>query len=124
MDTSTSYGSRVWFFPDGDLPPAGPPENPMHGHESLILFNPNDEAARITITVYYEESEPHTFAPLAVAARRVRCVRTNEALDGYQIPPGQYALKIESDTPIICQIGRADVRQSNLAYYTTLGYAG
>lgn len=124
MNTSTSHGSNIWFFPDGDLPPRGGPENPMHGHESLVLFNPNDDDAQITITVYYPESEPHTFAPMMVAARRVRCVRTDEELDSYQIPPGQYALKIESDTPIICQIGRADVRQNNLAYYTTMGYAG
>lgn len=119
------HGHRVWFFPDGDLPPAGDPQrDAMHGHESLILFNPNDSDATVRLTVYYEDRDPDTLTPINVAAQRVKCVRTDEPIDGYQVPPGQYALKIESTTPIICQIGRADVRQPNLAYYTTMGFPG
>jgi hypothetical protein len=52
----------------------------------------------------------------------VRCIRTNEPIDGYQIPRGQYALRLESSVPIVCQIGRLDVRQPNLAYYTVMGH--
>jgi hypothetical protein len=122
MSSRTNYGHRVWFFPDGDLPPAGNADDPMHGHESLILLNPNGDDAIVVLTVYYEEREADELKPLTVAARRVRCVRTNEPINGYQIPFGQYSLKIESSVPIICQLGRADVRQPNLAYYTTLGF--
>ncbi len=117
------HGSRTWFFPDGDLPPVGDPTEPMYGHESLVLLNPNEEDAQVTLTVYYEDREPATLSGLAVGGSRVRCVRTNEPIDGYQIPPGQYALRIQSTVPIICQLGRADVRQANLAYYTTMGYS-
>lgn len=119
------HGHRIWFFPDGDLPPAGDREHdPMHGHESLILFNPNRVDANVRLTVYYDNRNPDTLTPLAVAAQRVRCVRTDEPIGDYQVPSGQYAMKVESTVPIICQIGRADVRQPNLAYYTTLGFYG
>jgi hypothetical protein len=122
MNPTKTYGHRVWFFPDGDLPPAGNSGDAMHGHESLILLNPNEGEATVVLTVYYEEREADTLEPFIVKARRVRCVRTNEPIGGYQIALGQYALKIESSVPIICQLGRADTRQPNLAYYTTLGF--
>jgi hypothetical protein len=112
-------GSRTWFFPDGDIPPPG---DPPQGHESLIMLNPGDADAEVVITVYFEDREPEVLAPLVVGARRVRCIRTNEPIGGFQIPLGQYALKLESSEPIISQIGRMDVRQANLAYYTVMGH--
>ena len=33
-------------------------------------------------------------------------------------------MKVESSEPVICQIGRMDVQQPNLAYYTVMGYTG
>lgn len=122
--SNAQHGSKVWFFPDGDIPERGDGNSPMYGHESLVLLNPNDDDATVTITVYYVDREPDTLTSTKVEARRVRCIRTNEPIDGYQIPFGQYAMKIESTVPLICQIGRADVCQPNLAYYTTMGYAG
>lgn len=116
-----SQGSRVWFFPDGDIPEPGDGE--LKGHESLVILNPSKQDAEVTITVYYTDTEPHVFAPQIVEAERVRCIRTNEPIDGYQIPFGQYALKLESTAPIVAQIGRMDVTQPNLAYYTVMGYA-
>ena len=116
------FGRTVWFFPDGDLPPAG--SGGMKGHESLIILNPNGRDAEVTLTVYFEQREPVVPPPFTVAARRVRCIRMDEPMGSFQMPHGQYALKIESPVPVICQIGRADVRQPNLAYYTVMGFAG
>lgn len=117
-------GSRVWFFPDGDIPPPGDAE--PHGHESLVILNPGDEDAVIEMIVYYEDREPDTVTGLDVPARRVRCFRVDGPVgdSGYRIPFGQYALKLHSTSPIICQLGRMDVRQPNLAYYTVMGYSG
>ncbi len=115
------YGSKVWFFPDGDIPPAG--EVDPKGHESLIILNPNKEHAAVTITVYYTDREPVVLNGGEVLPERVLCIRTNEPIDGYQIPFGQYALKIESSGEVICQIGRMDVQQPNLAYYTVMGFS-
>jgi hypothetical protein len=113
-------GSRTWFFPDGDIPPAGEAE--PHGHESLIVLNPGDAEAELRLTVYFEADEPAMLSPQVVGARRVRCFRISDPIDGYQIPLGQYALRVESSTPVVCQIGRMDVRQPNLAYYTVMGH--
>ena len=116
----SEYGKKVWFFPDGDIPAPGDGE--LKGHESLVMLNPNDTDAAITIVVYYTDREPAVLNAGKIGAQRVRCIRTDEPIDGYQIPFGQYALKLESSVGIIAQIGRMDVAQPNLAYYTTMGH--
>ncbi len=116
------FGSKIWLFPDGDIPPPGEAE--PRGHESLLMLNPNDRDAEILISIFFEDREPEILESQCVGARRVRCIRTNEPIGGYQIPFGQYALKIESTVPLICQMGRMDVRQPNLAYYTVMGHPG
>ncbi len=113
-------GKRIWLFPDGDIPLPGTGE--LYGHESLIILNPNDQDAQVTLTVYFTNEPPRKLAGGTVLAQRVRCIRTNEPVDGFQIPLGQYSLKIESTIGIVAQIGRMDVRQPNLAYYTTMGF--
>ena len=116
------HGHRIWFFPDGDLPPPGDGE--FKGHESLIVLNASSDKAEIRITVYHEDMAPDLLGPFSVEAERVRCIRMDEPIGEYRIPYGQYALKLESSVPVICQIGRADVRQPNLAYYTVMGFPG
>lgn len=117
-----TFGKSIWFFPDGDLPPAGDVE--PHGHESLVILNPNVGDAQVVLTVYYTDAPPVEINVGLVSEKRVRCIRTDEPIGdrGYRIPEGQYALKITSTVPVICQIGRMDVRQPNLAYYTVMGY--
>ncbi len=116
------HGHAIWFFPDGDLPPAGDEE--PKGHESLLILNPNQADAEASLTVYFEEQPAVTISGLAVGAKRVRCVRLDKPLgaEGFRIPSGQYALQVSSTVPVICQIGRMDVRQPNLAYYTVMGF--
>jgi len=46
----------------------------------------------------------------------------DQPIGSFRTPFGQYALKVQSTVPVICQIGRADVRQPNLAYYTVMGF--
>ena len=118
----TEHGSKIWFFPDGDIPPAG--EGKLRGHESLLILNPNKADALITITVYFTDEEAKVLNAGMVKKERVRCIRTNEAIDNYTIPFGQYAMKVEASESVICQIGRMDVQQPNLAYYTVMGYTG
>ncbi len=121
---ATGDGKRVWIFPDGDLPPAGDPALPLEGHESLIVLNTGDEDARIEIDVYFSDREPEMGLSVGVPARTVQCFRVDKPLGDrqFQVPFGQYALRLRSSVPIVVQLGRADVRQPNLAYYTTMGY--
>ena len=59
---------------------------------------------------------------ITILGNRVRCVRLDKPIGSYSIQPGQYALKIAASSPVICQIGRMDVSQPNLAYYTVMGF--
>lgn len=117
-------GHLRWMFPDGDLPPRG--EGEPHGHESLVIVNPNQAPAEIRLTIYFPDCAPVRDLTLRVEGERVRCVRMDEPVgdQGYHVPFGQYALLLESTTPVVVQIGRMDVRQANLAYYTVMGYPG
>lgn len=119
-----SEGKLTWIFPDGDLPPAGEDGLPLEGHESLIVLNTGDEDATIEIDVYFMDREPRTGITVTVGARRVNCFRIDKGIgeQQYRIPFGQYALRLRSNVPVVAQLGRADVRQPNLAYYTTMGY--
>ena len=122
-------GSKVWVFPDGDLPPLQPADPALrnsetHGHESLVILNMGNEDVHPILTVFFPDTDPWFVNLEAVPAQRVRCYRTDEPLgkEGVDIPPGQYALRVECESPVVAQIGRMDIRQPNLAYYTTLGY--
>jgi len=124
-----STGAKIWVFPDGDIPPLAP-YNPAlnnehtHGHESLVILNTGDQPARITLSVFFTEQEPWRIDLPELGARRVVCHRTNEPLgaEKLQIPQVQYALMLESSQPVVAQLGRMDVRQPNLAYYTVMGH--
>ncbi len=116
-------GYRVWVIPDGDLPPPG--EGEIQGHESLVIMNTGSTTAEIELQVFFEESDPQEGIILHVPGKRVRCFRLDRPLGGrkFLIPRGQYALRVESSVPVFVQFGRADVRQPNLAYYCTMGFA-
>lgn len=106
-----TYGSKVWIFPDAELPPEG--VNSIPGHESIIITNVSDEDAYIKITLLYTDKEPVSDLEICVKARRVRCLRTNEEKDfgKYTAEFGeQYAIMLESNTPVVAQYGRAEPR--------------
>ena len=114
------YGKKVWVFPDAELPPVG--VNLIPGHESVIITNTGDQDANIKITLLYTDKEPVSFTT-TVAARRVRCLRTNEEKDFGVFTAKfdeQYAIMLESDMPVVAQYGRAEPR--SVAFYTTPGY--
>jgi hypothetical protein len=117
-------GQTRWLFPDGDLPPRG--EGEPHGHESLVVLNPNRDPAEVTLTLYFTDRDPVHGLSFTVDAERVRCVRMDEPVgeQGFMVPFGQYALMLESTVPVVAQIGRMDVQQPNLAYYTVMGFPG
>ena len=128
---NAEHGRKVWFFPDGELPvrdPDPPFESKAeaYGHESLVILNPTDTGSDICLTFYFPAAEPVEVDGLLVAPRRVRCFRMDETVGPglYRVPAGQYALRVVSSVPVIAQIGRMDVRQANLAYYTTMGFPG
>lgn len=122
-------GSKIWIFPDGDIPPRDPYDLSLknegtHGHESLVILNTGDEPARLRLSVFFTDQEPWQIELPELGARRVVCHRTNEPLgaENRQIPQVQYSLVLESSQPVVAQLGRMDIRQPNLAYYTVMGH--
>ena len=111
-------GKKVWILPDGELPPKGEGGD-IEGHESLLILNTSTERAEISLDLYFPDKEPVRGIPLSVEGERVRCFRMDQPIgpDNYQVPLGQYAMRITSSVPVVVQFGRADVRQANLAYY-------
>lgn len=116
------HGHKIWYFPDGELPPAG--DEPMKAHESIIVLNDQNHDANITMTIYYTDKDPVCIGPFFVKAKRVKCFRMDEpeALGGYELPVAtQYAIKLVSDQKVVVQYGRLDTRQEKMAFYTTNG---
>ena len=118
-------GKLRWYFPDGELPPMGDdPE--VYGHESIIILNPNDQDAHVKLCIYWTDREPTWSEEMVVGAKRVKGMRATEKCDFLGEVPNageQYAMLLESDVPVIAQYGRLDIRQSNMAFYTTNGYS-
>lgn len=121
---SDCIGKKLWIIPDCELPQPG--EGVLKGHESVIVVNDSDTDADIEVTVYFTDKEAYKDIKWNVKAGRVRCFRMNNKDDmcGFEVPyDTQYAMKVKSSCNIVLQYGRLDNRQTNLAYYTTLGYS-
>ena len=117
-------GKKVWLIPDCELPQPG--QGVLLGHESVIVVNASDETADIDVKLYVTDTDCDAAIHWQVQPGRVRCFRMNNKADmcGYDVPlETQYAMKLTSSANIVVQYGRLDNRQTNLAYYTTLGYA-
>ncbi|MBE6596730.1 MAG: hypothetical protein E7641_03570 [Ruminococcaceae bacterium] len=119
----STIGKLDWIIPDCELPPEG--DGVLKGHESVIVVNDSEKAAKIKVTLFFTDKEPYSDIEWTVEPKRVRCFRMNQPSDmsGYVVPlETQYAMKLESTEPIVVQYGRLDNRQTNLAYYTTLAF--
>lgn len=117
-------GKKVWIIPDCELPPPG--EGILKGHESVIIVNDSTEKAVIKVTLFFTDRDSYKDIIWEVEADRVRCFRMNNTEDmcGFEVPfETQYAMKLESNCNIVVQYGRLDNRQTNLAYYTEIGYS-
>lgn len=119
-----AIGSRVWVFPDGELPPPG--DYPAKGHESVIILNTSDTPAVCRLTIYYADREPVEGIEVTVEPKRVRCIRMNDPgdLQGYVVPQEvQYAMEWESTVPVVMQYGRLDTRDQPMHFYINQGFA-
>ncbi len=117
-------GKKNWILPDCELPLPG--EGKAQGHESVIIVNDSDVDAEIKVKLFFVDKDGYEDIKWNVKAGRVRCFRMNNFADmcGFEVPfETQYAMKLTSNTNIVVQYGRLDNTQSNLAFYTTLGYA-
>ena len=118
-------GKKNWYFADGYLPEKVN-NGPMEAHEALMFFNPSKSDAVAVVTVYFSDREPIKNIRKIIPAERILSFRLDkkEDLDGAVIPKlTQYALRITSSRPVVCQFGRLDTTQEAMAYYVGVGYA-
>lgn len=116
-------GSKIWVFPDAELPETT--KGKLIAHESLIILNLNKEKARIMLSLFFENKPPIRNIPLEVEAERVKCFRLDnpEDINGVIVPRKiQYAWLVESNIEVISQYGRLDTTQPNMAFYTVMGF--
>ena len=117
-------GHRVWFIPDGYLPPTSAPGE-LVSHEAVCVLNPGPDNATVRLTIYFEDREPLRELTNVVPGERTLHIRLDrpEHTGGQKLPTGvPYALRVESDVPIIVQHSRLDTTQPALALFTTMGY--
>ncbi|MBQ3115873.1 MAG: hypothetical protein IJC07_02475 [Clostridia bacterium] len=118
-------GKKEWYIVDGYRPaPAPDPKAVYEGHESVMILNPNEKDAHVSITFFFEDREPIENVAYLVPAKRIRCFKTHEKdVLGFEIGVGvQYSIQIKSDVGVIVQYGRLDVQQSNMAYMALMGH--
>ena len=125
-----SEGHRVWLVPDAYLPPLNSEDekNRASGsgywsHESLCILNTSLRTAHVRVSFYFEDRAPKKDVLIQVGAERTRHVRFDqpEQLSGYRVPAGiPYALRIESNVPIVVQHSRLDTTQPNCAFLSVM----
>jgi len=120
---SQAIGHKVWVIPDGYLPEGS--SGALVSHEAICVLNTGEQDANIKITVYFEDREPMDKFYAKCGAKRTNHIRldgfTDE--DGNTIPQGvPYALKVESDVPIVVQHSRMDTSQAEMALMTVMAY--
>ena len=116
-------GSKIWVFPDAEMPVAT--GGRLKAHESLIILNLTSKKANVKLSLYFTDNPPIKNISLEVEAERVRCFRMDNPgdINGVEIERGiQYAWFVKSDVEIIAQYGRLDTTQSNMAFYTAMGF--
>lgn len=124
-DRTHGTGALTWYFPDGDRPPTD--HGPIEAHESLMILNVSQQPANIELDLYWTDKDPTLGIKVRVEAERVRSLRVPwfddpEDAERVQVPVRtQYAIRVRSDVPVICQYGRLEVIPS-YTLYTTMGY--
>lgn len=118
-------GKNIWYFADGYLPEKVC-NGPAEAHEALMFFNTAEKDSAVTIDIYFSDRAPVKGIKVVAPAERVIALRLDhpDDLAGTVIPPlTQYALRITSELPIVCQFGRVDTTQNAMSYYVGVGFA-
>ncbi len=116
-------GQRTWIIPDGFLPPKSTGD--LVSHEAVCVLNVTDQDADIRLVFYFEDREPMDQFRTICGARRTHHIRLDSLRDaaGAEVPRGvPYAIKVDSNVPVVIQHSRLDTSQEALALFTTMAY--
>jgi hypothetical protein len=116
-------GALVWLIPDGFIPERS--AGGLESHEAVCVLNASRREARLSMTFYFEDRGPVRGEGIVVPAERTRHLRTDRPgeVGGARVPRGvPYAVRVESDVPVVVQHSRMDTGQEALALMTALAY--
>ncbi|MFA6563090.1 MAG: sensory rhodopsin transducer [Verrucomicrobiia bacterium] len=129
---SKPEGRRVWIVPDAYLPPLTAEDEAKHAsgqgywsHESLCIVNTGPKPAHLSLNFYFEDRPPVKNIRVTVGAERTWHIRFDkpELLGGFRVPAGvPYALRVESNVPVVVQHSRLDTTQSNCAFLSVVAH--
>lgn len=118
-----SLGSKIWIIPDGFLPLKS--SGDFVSHEAVCVLNVGEKDVNINLSIYFEDREPMEDFKATCGAKRTNHIRLDKIKDsnGKSIPRNvPYAIKVESDGPIIVQHSRMDTTQAEMTLMTTIAY--
>jgi len=118
-----SFGSRLWFIPDGYYPVNS--NGLFPSHESICVLNPGKKDANIEITLYFEDRDKMEGFKASCKAERTHHIRMDKisSVSGEKVPKGvPYAMMVKSDVDIIVQYSRMDTSQAEMALMSTMAY--
>lgn len=116
-------GQKRWIIPDGFLPERS--NGDFVSHEAICVLNIGEKDANLKISIYFEDCGPMEDFIAICGAKRTNHIRLDQIQDqlGQKIPIGvPYAIKIDSDEPIIVQHSRMDTSQAEMTLMTTMAY--
>jgi len=116
-------GKQTWIIPDGFLQPIS--TGNQISHEAVCVLNLTGDHAKIQLTFYFEDMNPLDSFWAECGPNRTHHIRLDKLkdIDGNEVPRGvPYAIKVDSNVPIIVQHSRLDTSQEALALFTTMGY--
>ena len=116
-------GKKRWIIGDGFM--SDTKSEKFVSHESVCVLNLTGETANIDITIYFEDRPPMKNFKAICECERTHHIRLDKIKNdkGESIPREvPYAIKVESNTPIVVQHSRLDVSQPNMTLMTTIAY--
>lgn len=117
-------GKQTWIIPDGFLQPKS--SGSQISHEAVCVLNLTKEHAKIQLTFFFEDRNPLDTFWSECSPSRTHHIRLDKIKDpdGNDVPRGvPYAIKVDSNVPIVVQHSRLDTSQEALALFTTMGYS-
>jgi hypothetical protein len=94
-------------------------------HESVCVLNRTDKAARIRLTLYFEDRAKLDGFEVEIPAERTKHIRMDKLKNaGGDAPPMDipYAILCESDADLAVQYTRLDTSQPEMALMTAFAY--
>ena len=116
-------GKKNWIISDGFM--SSTEKGKYVSHEAVCVLNISGEIANIDISIYFEDRSPLKGFKAICENERTNHIRLDKLKnENGEIIPREvpYAIRVESDVPIVVQHSRMDVSQAEMTLMTTIAY--